>query len=87
MPPAKAPEMVHFQDPSGKHRADGIGAKHAKEEDGDALGKLALGVPSRESVYRAGDVPGLAEPQHDARCEKACAVAEKDLERGNGAKY
>ena len=66
LPSVKTSGMVQLQNPRRQHGADGVGAKHAKEEHGNALGKLAPCVPGREGVDGAGNIPGLAEAQDDA---------------------
>ncbi len=81
----QAPPAIKLENARGQHRADGVAAKHAKEEDGDPPGELLLGVPRREGVDGAGDVARLAEAEDQAGCEVAGAVLDEDLQRGRDA--
>lgn len=80
-----APAAIKLEDARGEDRADGVAAKHAKEDDGHAAGELLLGVPCREGVDGAGDVARLAEAEDQAGREVAGAVLDEDLKRGRDA--
>ena len=79
LPPVEPPDVVQLQNPRRKHGADGVGTKHAKEEDGNPLGQLALCVPRLEGVDGSRNVARLAKAKDDARSKKAGTVPEEDL--------
>lgn len=86
LPPAEAASIVELEDARSKQRANGIAAKHAKEEDGNSLGQFLSRVPGGQGVDGAGDVSSLGESQSQARDQKPRAVLEANLEGCDQAK-